>query len=67
MKPVVSAGSKAPISSMEDSEASYSFSVSEERPRTYMLPLYARQRTCPLTFFWEEMMESVKNSRSGEK
>lgn len=39
MKPVVSVGAKSPISSMLDSDMSYSFSVSEERPRMEMLPL----------------------------
>jgi hypothetical protein len=39
MKPVVSVGAKSPISSMLDSDMSYSFSVSEERPRMETLPL----------------------------
>lgn len=39
MKPVVSAGEKSPISSMLDSDMSYSFSVSDERPRTDTQPL----------------------------
>jgi len=67
MKPPVSLGAKSPISSMEDSFMSYSFSVSELRPRTANIPLYARQRTRPLTWTCEAMMELWRNSRSGEK
>lgn len=39
MNPVVSAGEKSPISSMLDSDMSYSFSVSEKRPRMDTQPL----------------------------
>lgn len=52
MKPVVSAGLKSPISSILLSLASYSAAVPEVRPRMLSLPLYALQRTTPLTDFW---------------
>jgi hypothetical protein len=50
MNPAVSGGEKSPISSIERSLASYSFSVSDHLPITLKEPLYARHLTDPFTF-----------------